>query len=134
MTNYPKFNKDKYVKHLEQKVESQQQVIKLYREKLVLDHTVANVEAWSKHKGLDKADSKSQALKFYEEAGEVAAALVRKDAFALKDGIGDTIVTLIILAQQQGTSIEECLEMAYDEIKDRKGKMIDGSFVKESDL
>lgn len=134
MTNYPILNNDKYIKRLETKVASQQQTIKLYREKNAIDRLVADVEKWSHDKGLDKSDSKSQALKFYEEAGEVAAALVRKDPFALKDGIGDTIVTLIILAQQQGTSIEECLEMAYEEIKDRRGKLIGGSFVKESDL
>lgn len=134
MTNYPILNKEKYIKHLETKVASQQQALKLYREKKSLDRLVADVEKWSRDKGLDKSDSKSQALKFYEEAGEVAAALVRKDPFALKDGIGDTVVTLIILAQQQGTDLEECLEMAYEEIKDRRGKMVDGSFVKEGDL
>ncbi|WP_244999796.1 PD-(D/E)XK nuclease family protein [Macrococcoides bohemicum] len=52
----------------------------------------------------------------------------------LKDGIGDTIVTLIILAQQHGMTIEECLQYAYDEIKGRKGKTINGTFIKESDL
>lgn len=53
---------------------------------------------------------------------------------ALKDGIGDTVVTLIILAQQQGWTLEECLQYAYDEIKNRKGKTINGTFVKDSDL
>lgn len=43
---------------------------------------------------------------------------------ALKDGIGDTVVTLIILAQQQGWTLEECLQYAYDEIKIEKVKLL----------
>jgi len=43
-------------------------------------------------------------------------------------------VVLTILAMQTNTSVEECAELAYSEIKDRKGKMINGVFVKESDL
>jgi hypothetical protein len=50
------------------------------------------------------------------------------------DGIGDAVVVLTILAAQHGVTIEECIDAAWDEIKDRKGRMIDGVFVKESDL
>lgn len=92
------------------------------------------IEQWSANKGLNDADSSKQFLKVSEEVGEVAAALARGDQDALRDGIGDVVVTLIILAQQNNTSIQECLSIAYDEIKDRKGKMVDGVFVKESDL
>lgn len=99
-----------------------------------LDQLIKNVEQWSINKGLNNGNSDRQALKFYEEAGEVAAALSRNDKEALKDGIGDTVVTLIILAQQQGWSLEECLQYAYDEIKGRTGKMINGTFVKDEDL
>lgn len=48
--------------------------------------------------------------------------------------MGDIIVTLIILCEQIGIDLEECLELAYEKIKDRKGKTIDGTFVKEEDL
>lgn len=89
------------------------------------------MEYW---KNLHLAKPDRQALKFFEEAGEIAAALSRSDKEALKDGIGDTVVTLIILAQQQGWTLEECLQYAYDEIKNRKGKTINGTFVKETDL
>lgn len=99
-----------------------------------LDQLIKNVEQWSINKDLNNGNSDRQALKFYEEAGEIAAALSRNDKEALKDGIGDTIVTLIILAQQQGWSLEECLQYAYDEIKNRKGKMINGTFIKDEDL
>ncbi|MEJ7373577.1 MazG-like family protein, partial [Staphylococcus epidermidis] len=75
-----------------------------------LDQLIKNVEQWSINKGLNNGNSDRQALKFYEEAGEIAAALSRSDKDALKDGIGDTVVTLIILAQQHGWTLEECLQ------------------------
>ncbi|WP_322763651.1 MazG-like family protein [Staphylococcus epidermidis] len=99
-----------------------------------LGQLVKQVEQWSINKNLHNGNSDRQALKFYEEAGEVAAALSRNDKEALKDGIGDTIVTLIILAQQQGWTLEECLQYAYEEIKNRKGKTINGTFIKDKDL
>ncbi|MFD2658589.1 MazG-like family protein [Gracilibacillus thailandensis] len=101
---------------------------------LEMSHLTNKVEQWSEEKGLDQADSSKQFLKVTEEVGEVAAALARSDKDALKDGIGDVLVTLIILAQQNDMTIDECLETAYNEIKDRKGKLINGTFVKESDL
>lgn len=99
-----------------------------------IDQLIKLVEQWSKDKNLDKGNSDRQALKFYEEAGEVGAALSRNKLDDLKDGIGDTVVTLIILAQQHGWSLEECLQYAYDEIRNRKGKTVNGTFIKESDL
>ncbi|WP_305808745.1 MazG-like family protein [Staphylococcus epidermidis] len=99
-----------------------------------INQLVKQVEQWSINKNLHNGNSDRQALKFYEEAGEVAAALSRNDKEALKDGIGDTVVTLIILAQQYGWSLEECLQYAYEEIINRKGKTINGTFIKESDL
>lgn len=99
-----------------------------------LSELVTNVEKWSENKGLDQADSSKQFLKVTEEVGEVAAALARNDKNALEDGIGDVIVTLIILGQQKGLTLEECLDTAYQEIAGRKGKMVNGVFIKQSDL
>ena len=99
-----------------------------------MNDLIKAVEQWSINKGLNDADSSKQYLKVAEEVGEVAAALARGDQDALKDGIGDVVVTLIILAQQNNTNLQECLSVAYDEIKDRKGELVDGVFVKESDL
>ena len=99
-----------------------------------LDQLVEQVQQWSIDKDLHKGNSDRQALKFYEEAGEVAAALSRGRMDALKDGIGDTVVTLIILAQQHDMTLQECLQYAYDEIKGRTGKTINGTFIKQSDL
>ncbi|MCY1572412.1 MazG-like family protein [Staphylococcus pettenkoferi] len=100
-----------------------------------MEELIKAVEAWSKDKGLDKGNSFTQYAKSSEEMGEVAAALCRNDIDALRDGIGDVIVTLVILAQQNNMTLQECLEQAYGEIKDRKGVMSkDGSFIKEADL
>lgn len=101
---------------------------------LTVEQLIKQVEQWSIDKDLHKADPNRQALKVWEESGEIGAALSRGNLEALKDGIGDTVVTLIILAQQHGWSLQECLQFAYDEIKDRKGETRNGTFVKESDL
>lgn len=99
-----------------------------------MNELVELVEQWAKNKGLDKAEPSKQMLKVVEETGEVAAALARNDQDDLRDGIGDVVVTLIILALQSDMDIYECLNVAYDEIKDRTGKMVNGVFVKSSDL
>lgn len=99
-----------------------------------MNELIKKVEEWSKNKGLDATESSKQFLKVSEEVGEVAAALARDDKDELRDGIGDVVVTLIILAQQNDMDLYECLNQAYTEIKDRKGKMVNGVFVKSSDL
>lgn len=77
-------------------------------------------------------DDLSQAV--IEEVGEVGAALARNNENDLRDGIGDMVVTLIILAMQNNMDLYECLNQAYSEIKNRQGKMVNGVFVKEADL
>lgn len=99
-----------------------------------MNQLIKQVEQWSIDKELHNGNPDRQALKVWEESGEIAKAMSRNRIEELKDGIGDTIVTLIILAQQQGWTLEECLQYAYDEIKDRKGRTINGTFIKEDDL
>ncbi len=99
-----------------------------------MDDLVGLVEVWAVDKGLDTADSFKQFAKVAEEFGEIAAALARNNEDELRDAIGDTVVTLIILAKQNSMDLEECLQCAYDEIKDRTGKTVNGIFVKEADL
>lgn len=159
-----------------------------------LQELITNVQQWSINRGLDKADSKKQLLKLYEEFGELASGLAKGNKEVVKDSIGDVVVVLIILAQQQGIrqisdfcvifdhlstndlmpraseliglislrmrrtkdeieepivrlishlrtiakyenlKFEDCLLQAWNEIKDRKGKLIDGVWVKEEDL
>ena len=156
-----------------------------------MQELIQQVQEWAKQKGIDKPESsQAQILKVYEEFGELCGASLKKDSDGnvnmdnLKDAIGDTAVTLIILGTQQeikfvnltpiecdlielssminhivtdwvrksrmieyrvnktlcnlsyvalqyGVTLSECLELAYNEIKNRKGKTIDGTFVKE---
>lgn len=67
-----------------------------------LQELITNVQQWSIDRGLDKADSKKQMLKLYEEFGELASGLAKGNKEVVKDSIGDVVVVLIILAQQQG--------------------------------
>ena len=76
----------------------------------------------------------TQTLKLVEELGELAAAILRNDIDKAKDGIGDCCVVLNNVAQQLGTSMTECWNLAYEEIKDRKGYLTpEGNFIKEAD-
>ncbi len=104
-------------------------------DKKTMDKLIKAVEQWSIDKNLDQGNSFSQFAKSAEELGEVASALCRDDKDSLRDGIGDVVVTLIILAQQNGMDLHDCLNTAYDEIKGRTGVTTeDGRFIKESDL
>ncbi|MGX6962450.1 MazG-like family protein [Vagococcus xieshaowenii] len=91
-------------------------------------------KAWCLIRKLDKGNPDKQALKVMEEAGELAGATVRGDDHQMKDAIGDIFVTLVVLCMQKGWNIEHCIDQAYQEIKARRGKMVDGVFVKEEDL
>lgn len=94
----------------------------------------AAIRKWATDRNLiEGATSQAQTVKLFEEGGEVAHAVARGDRDALKDGIGDMIVVLTILAAQNGLTVEECVAAAYDEIKDRKGRMVDGIFVKDAE-
>jgi NTP pyrophosphatase (non-canonical NTP hydrolase) len=75
----------------------------------------------------------AQMLKLTEEVGELAAALARGYKAAAVDGLGDAVVVLTILAAQIGVDLEDCIEHAWHQIKDRKGRMIDGIFVKDAE-
>lgn len=94
----------------------------------------ALIREWATNKELHKADPMKQTVKLVEEVGELAKGIIKKDEALTKDSIGDAFVVLTILAMQTGTSIEECVQLAYDEIKDRKGVTKDGVFIKASDL
>lgn len=96
--------------------------------------TTEKIRSWSVDRNLHTADPTKQALKLGEEFGELFEGLAKGNDDLTKDAIGDMYVVMTILAQQLGFNIEECIDIAYDEIKDRRGKMIDGVFVKEADL
>lgn len=94
-----------------------------------------DIRRWAADRNLILGSSTDkQFLKLSEEVGEIAHGLARNNPAEIQDGIGDVVVVLTILAAQLNLSIEDCIEAAWHEIKDRKGRMIDGVFVKESDL
>lgn len=88
------------------------------------------VGKWAEDRNLiEGSKPKDQFHKLIQEAAELSESLCKgKDA---TDDIGDILVVLIILAKQLGLDVVNCLDHAYNDIKDRKGKMIDGIFVKE---
>ena len=91
------------------------------------------IREWAEEKGIyEHGDAKTQFVKLMEEAGEVGRAILKDDTEEIKDGIGDMVVVLTNLAELNGLTIEECIESAYDVISKRKGKMINGTFVKNN--
>lgn len=93
------------------------------------------IEKWGEERnfyGEGGATIESQFVKLAEEMGELAGNIARgRDC---SDDVGDMVVVLTHIARLQGTSIEKCIEVAYNDIKDRKGEFRNGSFIKESDL
>lgn len=100
----------------------------------MLDQLTEKIKGWAIERNLHTADPNKQILKLIEEVGELSSAMARSDEWKTADAIGDIYVVLTILSMQLGLNIESCVDAAYDEIKDRKGKMVNGVFVKESDL
>lgn len=115
-------------------------------EEQTMNELIKKVEAWGEEKGIvDPYNADKQFLKFMEEVFEFKSMFDLEEINYVGDGhyilfentkmeFGDVLVTLVILAKQLGLDWEECLSMAYEKIKDRKGKTIDGVFVKEEDL
>ena len=93
------------------------------------------IRQWAQDRNLiEGSDLKSQFVKLIEEAGELANAIGKNNKAEFADAIGDMFVVLTIMAAQNGVLIEDCILAAYHEIKDRKGKMVDGIFLKEADI
>lgn len=100
-----------------------------------MNELIQNVLQWGVNKGITGPNGKgtrhAQADKMLEEAEETYDAVTKDDLDEVKDGIGDTVVTLILLAEMYGWTLEECLQVAYDVISKRTGKMVNGVFVKD---
>ena len=93
------------------------------------------IREWADERGLyDKGDPKTQYIKLMEETGEIGRALLKEDTEEIIDGIGDAVVVLTNLAELVGVPIEECIQQAYNVISKRKGKMINGTFVKDTPI
>ena len=88
---------------------------------------------WARQRGLLTADvqPEKQMLKLVEEVGELAKGIAYRDKWSTSDGIGDVFVCLVVLAEQLDLTLTECVNVAYDEIKDRTGTLEDGLFKKD---
>ena len=92
----------------------------------------SKIRDWASERGLYEAgDVKTQCLKLQEEVGELSRAIIKQDDAGITDAIGDAVVVLTNLAELHGNPIENCIEQAWNEIKNRKGKMKNGSFTKD---
>ena len=90
------------------------------------------IRDWAGERGLySKGDTKTQFCKLMEEAGELGRAILKDDNPEFRDAIGDMVVVLTNLAHMGGTTIEDCIDEAYDVISKRTGKMVNGTFVKD---
>ena len=88
------------------------------------------IEQWHEDRNLiDGSTDKDQVLKLAQELGELSDSVCKEKD--MRDDLGDMLVVMINIMKRNNISIEECLQKAYDDIKDRKGEMVDGIFVKE---
>ena len=118
------YNKAFYEKFKVTKTKCSKKPIKMFQQ----------IRDWAEERGLYKSgDTKTQYLKLIEEAGELSEGLLKDNQEEVIDAIGDMVVVLTNLAQQRGVYIETCINSAYKEIQNRKGKMINGTFVKDED-
>ena len=97
------------------------------------DDRFQKIRDWAGERGLyTNGDTKTQFCKLMEEGGELGRAILKKDKHEFVDAIGDMVVVLTNLAHLGGTTIEECIDAAYNEIKTRTGIMSNGTFVKDA--
>lgn len=100
-----------------------------------MNELVQQVQQWAIDKGIVSIDNvPKQMMKVMEELGETCQAILKNKPEEIKDGIGDVFVTMIILSTQLGLDPSECLQGAYNEIKNRTGETKSGIFVKSEDL
>lgn len=92
-----------------------------------------SIREWANERGLyEKGDVKTQFIKLQEEVGELAKSILKNNDEEFIDAIGDCVVVLTNLAALKSLKIEDCIMSSYQVIKNRKGKMINGTFEKET--
>lgn len=93
---------------------------------------VSATKQWHRDRNLiEGATDKDQVCKLIQEVGELSDNVCKGQD--VRDDIGDCMVVLINIAERNNVSLTDCLSVAYNDIKDRRGKMVDGVFVKEGD-
>ena len=97
-----------------------------------MQELIGKVNKWFEDRNLIQGSTdKDQILKLMQELGELSDHACKGED--IRDDLGDMLVVMLNIMERQGISMEECLETAYNDIKDRKGRMVDGIFVKEGD-
>jgi NTP pyrophosphatase (non-canonical NTP hydrolase) len=97
---------------------------------MLINELIEKTIEWHHDRNLiDGANDKDQFMKLIQECGELSDNICKQQD--IRDDIGDIMVVLINIAERNGVTLEDCLAVAYDDIKDRKGKMVDGVFIKE---
>ena len=102
-----------------------------YANPLVNNNIIAITQWFYDRNMIEGSDNIHQYHKLIQECGELSDNLIKnKDR---RDDYGDIMTVLIGMMERDGYTVQECLEKAYEDIKDRKGTMINNVFVKESD-
>ena len=93
---------------------------------------ITKVIKWHEDRNLiEGSTDKDQVLKLQQELGELSDSVCKQKD--VRDDLGDMMVIMLNIMKRNDITMEECLETAYNDIKDRKGKMVDGVFIKEKD-
>ena len=104
----------------------------IHNELMDLNDLVQAVEKWHEDRNLiDGATDKDQVCKLIQEMGELSDNVCKGND--IRDDLGDMMVVMINIMKRNNITLEDCLQVAYNDIKDRKGRMVDGIFVKETD-
>ena len=105
---------------------------KIYTYNHIVPEVISKIAYWHEDRNLIKGSTdKDQYLKLIQECGELSDNICKGND--ISDDIGDIMVVLINIAERNNLSIQNCLLKAWDDIKDRKGVMRDGVFIKEGD-
>ena len=93
---------------------------------------IAKIIQWANDRNIIQGSTPiKQSLKTLEECAELIESVADNDKEGISDAIGDICVTLVNQCEMQGLDFLECIEKAYEVIKDRKGRMVNGKFEKE---
>lgn len=108
--------------------------VKEENEKMIIDDYVEEINEWATKRGLNETSNDKQLIKLTEELGELAEGHNKNNDDKVVDSLGDMFVVMTIYCLQRGINLSECINEAVDTIMDRKGKLVDGVFIKEEDL
>lgn len=100
-----------------------------------IDELTNDISQWhSQRKITVNGNSLTQTVKLGEEFGELCSGIVRKDKNTIEDALGDMYVVMVAIAELEGTNMQRCIDLAYGEIKDRKGYLNElGNYIKDSE-